>query len=443
MIPAAFAGRLERLGPFESKPRLAVAVSGGADSLALCLLADRWARAKGGSVLALIVDHRLRPESTAEARRVGRWLAARGIGHRILVWQGDKPAGGRQEAARQARYRLLFEACRRAGILHLLVGHQREDQAETVVMRKAKGSGPDGLAGMAALIEHDEARLLRPLLDVPKAQLEVFLKALGQAWIADPSNDDPAFERVRVRLGMADRAIDAGALAGQAARHGKARMAIEAKVDRLLAAAVCLHPAGFATLDRARLTKAPAPIGRRALARLLMLVGGKEHPPGLDALERFQRAFAQGANATLHGCRLAGDRLVAEAKTDTQPIKAGQRRMRVGGFVLAIANPHAPGLRLGFLGKEAPGLMGAHPNLKNRGIPAPARPGLPALFDPEGVSEVPLLGYKRNAGPKAIVQIAWRPRRRLTGSGFHLVSGRTGTMSKGMQRKASGQRRIG
>lgn len=443
MTPAAFARRLERLGPFESKPRLAVAVSGGADSLALCLLADRWARAKGGSVLALLVDHRLRKESTAEARRVGRWLAARGIGHRILVWQGDKPARGRQEAARQARYRLLFEACRRAGILHLLVGHQREDQAETVVMRQAKGSGPDGLAGMAALIEHDEARLLRPLLDVPKVQLEAFLKAQGQAWIADPSNDDPAFERVRVRQGMAERATDAGALARQAAGHGQARMAVEAKVDRLLAAAVRLHPAGFATLDRARLAKAPAPIGRRALARLLMLVGGQEHPPGLEALERFQRAFAQGANATLHGCRLAGDLLVAEAKTDTQPIGPGQCRMRVGGFVLAIANPSVPGLRLGFLGKEAPDLMGAHPHLKNQDIPALARPGLAVLFDREGVSEVPLLGYKRNAGPKAIAQIAWRPRRRLTGSGVHLASGRTGTMSTGMQRKASGQRRIG
>jgi len=102
-----FAARLDRLGPYERAPRLAVAVSGGADSLALALLADAWARRRGGAIAALTVDHRLRPESAAEARQTGEWLAARGIAHRTLVWEGPYPASDVQAEARAARYRLL------------------------------------------------------------------------------------------------------------------------------------------------------------------------------------------------------------------------------------------------------------------------------------------------------------------------------------------------
>src|SRR5689334_22586799 len=102
-----FAAQLDRLGPFERAPRLAVAVSGGADSLALALLADAWARDRGGSITALTVDHRLRPESAAEARQVGTWLTARGIAQETLIWEGPYPSSDIQAAARAARYRLL------------------------------------------------------------------------------------------------------------------------------------------------------------------------------------------------------------------------------------------------------------------------------------------------------------------------------------------------
>src|SRR5215510_6550933 len=114
------AARLDRLGPFERAPRLAVAVSGGADSMALALLADVWARQRGGTITALTVDHRIRSESAIEARRVGAWLAARGIAHETLVWEGPRPSGDIQAAARAARYRLLEAWCAERGYLHLL-----------------------------------------------------------------------------------------------------------------------------------------------------------------------------------------------------------------------------------------------------------------------------------------------------------------------------------
>src|SRR5690606_1378938 len=125
-----FRDLMDRLGPFEPAPVLAVAVSGGADSMALALLADRWARRRRGKIVALTVDHGLRPGARAEARAAHRRLAALGIEAHLLVWGGAKPKTGIQAAAREARYRLMAGWCRRHGVLHLLLGHHREDQAE-------------------------------------------------------------------------------------------------------------------------------------------------------------------------------------------------------------------------------------------------------------------------------------------------------------------------
>src|SRR5579864_7197729 len=123
---AEFASLMAPLGPFEPSPRLAVAVSGGADSMALTLLAHGWAEERSGAIVALTVDHRLRPAAPAEAAQVGAWLQRRGIVHRILVREGALPEHGVQAGARAARYRLLEGWCRVEGVLHLLVAHHRE-----------------------------------------------------------------------------------------------------------------------------------------------------------------------------------------------------------------------------------------------------------------------------------------------------------------------------
>src|SRR5271170_2967071 len=194
------ATKLDALGGFEARPAIAVAVSGGPDSLALILLAQHWARQRGGQAWALTVDHGLRPESAAETRTVAGWLAARAIPHEILAWAGDKPATAIQEAARDARYRLLAQWCRGHGVLHLLTAHHREDQVETHLIRRRAGSGIDGLAGMSAVRELAECRLVRPLLWVPRARLRALLAQEGQPFLCDPSNLNPRFERARLRL---------------------------------------------------------------------------------------------------------------------------------------------------------------------------------------------------------------------------------------------------
>lgn len=299
---------LARFGPFEPRPRLAVAVSGGADSMALCVLARGWARARGGDVLALTVDHGLRPESAAEARGVGARLAALGVAHAVLDWSGPKPSSGLQDAARAARYRLIEARCRSEGILHVLLGHHLDDQAETVLLRLARGSGVDGLAGMAPVRELGACRLLRPFLDIPGARLRATLAALGLDWVEDPSNRSERFARARLRAaaGLLRReGLGPGTLAATARRCALARSALERAAAGLLAEAAEIRPEGWALLERGPLAQASAEVALRALAGVLGAVGGSGRPIRLDRLERLRAALAEPsfrAGRTAAGC---------------------------------------------------------------------------------------------------------------------------------------------
>ena len=267
---------MARLGPFEPSPTVAVAVSGGPDSMALCLLADRWARRQGGSVLALTVDHRLRTGSAEEAATVAAWLADRRIVHRVLPWRGRSAGGSVQAAARTARYGLLEQACGEAGILHLLLAHTLDDQAETVLLRLSRGSGVDGLAAMAGVRETANIRLLRPLLDAGKPRLRATCRQFGQDWIEDPSNSAPQFARGRLRrvsAALEQEGLTADRLADTARRASRARSALDGGAAELLGRAAAVYPEGYATLDRARLMDAPEELALRALSRCLIAFG--------------------------------------------------------------------------------------------------------------------------------------------------------------------------
>ena len=290
----SFAPLMAPFAPFEGHPVLAVAVSGGRDSLALALLAHDWARARDGSIVALIVDHGLRAGAACEAEETRQRLNLRGIEAVILRWTGVKPAQGVQEAARAARYDLLFEACRQRGILHLLVAHHADDQAETIAMRAARGSGADGLAGMAALVEHRHARLLRPLLAVPRARLTATLDALGVAWIDDPSNADPRFERVRVRLAGRPRSAEEGADDHGA---GDRRTGREGRLARAAVDVVEVDGRDLG-LDRCSFGRLAAGVKAGLLSRAVQALGGRDHPP---RRERLERAVGRLCDAPMRG----------------------------------------------------------------------------------------------------------------------------------------------
>ena len=414
------------LGPFERRPRLAVAVSGGPDSLALCLLADRWARARGGNVVGLIVDHGLRPNSAAEARQAAGWLAARGIAPALLRWPGPRPATGIQAAARAARYELLLGWCRAAGVLHLLLGHHRDDQAETLTLRAARGSGADGLAGMAAVREIGGLRLLRPVLDVPKAALLAVLEAERQPWLDDPSNRAPGFARADLRRGPD---LDAVALGALARSHAIARAARDRAAAVWLARHARIDGAGFVILDRPAFGAAPLDLARRILQQTLLAVGGGDYPPRhvrLDRLLRAVRAAPPGsAGWTLAGCRIlprAGRLLVCrEAGLIAEVLapRAGLWQRWDRRFAVRLGGG-AGGLQVRALGVEGwrqrSNLCGVR---TGRALPAAVRASLPTLWRGAALLAAPQLGLMAPAVIGAITfEARYRPRQPLAGAPF-------------------------
>ena len=316
-----FAPLMAPFGPFEARPALAVAVSGGRDSLALALLADAWARDRSGSILALIVDHGLRAEAAKEAAATRELLAGLGIASEVLRWTGAKPSSGLQEAARAARYRLLLQACRRHDILHLLVAHHADDQRETVAMRAGRASGPDGLAGMAALVELTDVRLLRPLLAVPRARLTASLQARGVPWIDDPSNVDPRFERARLRRsGMDLLSTDPATAANRALR--------EAELARAALPVIEVEPDGFVSLDRAAFARLGLDGGGRLLGRLVQALVGQDHPPRRDRLARAALRLAAPVDKMTRGKSGKGQDFTLSGVHLTLRQVPGSRRLR-------------------------------------------------------------------------------------------------------------------
>ena len=284
-IYVRFADAMDRLGPFEYDPHIAIAVSGGGDSIALTYFAHEWAKSNGGQVTVLTVDHGLRPDSRSEAERVGGWINALGMTHQILSWQGEKPKSRIQAMARDARYRLMDKWCKDNGVLHLLVAHNENDQAETYLMRKEHGSGPDGLAAMSQILELSHCRLLRPLLAENTQNLRQFLTDQKAEWVEDPSNQNPIFERVRMRLRIKDEKISCLDSATAAAQFGNSRLRNSWALSALIASGVQLSPLGFAHVNLSVLTNASTDDVMRLFARVLMTVGGRSYAPNRTQLE--------------------------------------------------------------------------------------------------------------------------------------------------------------
>ncbi len=335
-----------------------VAVSGGSDSTALlCLMADCVA----GSlhrVEAITVDHRLREGSAAEAAAVARLCAARGIPHVVRAWV-EGPQGNLQGSARAARQRLIAGWASERGIVAVALGHTLDDQAETFLMRLARGSGVDGLAAMAPATRLRGLLWLRPLLGRRRSELRDWLAAQGIGWSEDPSNADDRFDRVRARAALGPlRRLGLGPerLAATAAAMARARAALEAATADLARVAVEPGVAGDAWLDPAPLRRAPEEIRLRLLAGTLAWVSGAVWRPRLAALAALDAALIAGdlpEGITLHGCvlrprrgRVAIRREPARAAPSVPVTAAWDGRWE-------LATPAAePGLSLGALGRS-------------------------------------------------------------------------------------------
>ena len=298
--------------PLARHDRIAVAVSGGADSTALLFLMQRWSAACGGRprLYVLSVDHGLRSGSDAEAGAVMGLAARLDLEAKVLSWRGDKPATGIQNAARRARLSLLADAARGFGATSIALGHTADDQAETLVMRLARGSGLDGLAAMSPETPFDGLLLVRPLLSIAHARLTATLEAAGLSWFEDPSNTNTDFERVRVRgllRGLADAGLETPALVRSARRLGRARAALEAASDEAAARLMVMHPEGFIEVEYAGFQCLPEELRIRLLDRAVTIAGGLEGErlrlSSIEALADWLGG-GQGRARTLAGARI-------------------------------------------------------------------------------------------------------------------------------------------
>lgn len=312
MTPEGAVGRVcDALDADRVPGPLAVAVSGGGDSVALLHAAVAVGRR---AVVAATVDHGLREGSRAEAEGVARACAALGVAHATLAWDGAG-RGNLQARAREARRGLLGAWARGQGAASVLLGHTLDDQAETVLLRLARGSGVDGLAGMPASFDAEGVAWERPFLGIAREALRHWLRARGIPWVEDPSNDDPRFDRARARAMM-------GALAGlgltrdrlvrTAGHMGRARASLVGQARRLAAEQVREEGADL-LLPRLWLLHSVErdDTAGRVLAAALMWVGGGEARPRWESLRRLAAVVAGGRAATLAGCRVSpeGDRV--------------------------------------------------------------------------------------------------------------------------------------
>ena len=408
----------------EPGDRAVLAVSGGCDSTALMVLFADWLadnRRTPAQHTVVTVDHRLRPASASEARIVARHATALGFGHHTLVWDGVKPSTGLQAAARAARYRLLAGYARERGFGAVMTGHTADDQAETLLMRLARGSGIDGLAAMApatvladdgapraGLPEHGQwrMRLLRPLLAVPRARLRATLESRAIAWQEDPSNGSPAFERARMRAAagtLAALGLTRDSLALSARRLQRARAALERAVDAFCeprAAMVTTAPSGFVRFGGAALRDQPREIAIRALLRAVAAVGGGGGRVSLAKLE----AVAEGICArecgawTLARTKItatpASVLIVREAGRTPPPrlaLAAGQEALWDGRFLVRAAGDVAS-VEVRALGPDGVRAAAA------AGAACPAAPPgvlehVPAFYRDGLLIAVPSLGY--------------------------------------------------
>lgn len=294
---------------------LIAAVSGGADSTALMLCADMWARRAGRPLTVVSIDHGLRAAAADEARKVARLCADRGIACRIVtLGLSSDVTGNVQQRAREARYAALQGVARETGSPAILLGHTADDQAETVLMRLIRGSGVDGLAGMRPARALEDATLLRPLLGFSRAQTEATCRAAGVDWVCDPSNDDPAYTRVRIRrlrAALAEEGLGTDRLLTTAAHMRRAQGALDAVADAVWQDCVSDPGDGTLTIDRAGFAALAEEPALRLLSRAVQRVGARAYRPRFEAITAVLAHIRAGGG----GARTAGGCLIRAEKT--------------------------------------------------------------------------------------------------------------------------------
>lgn len=424
-----FNSTLTAIGGFETSPVLALAISGGPDSMALCLLAKRWAEKNGASLIALTVDHGLREESGQEAMQVSQWCRKLGIVHYTLEWTPGNIASGLQEKARAARYRLMTAWCNERHILHLLTAHHLDDQAETLMMRVARGSGIDGLACMPYVQPLQGIRLVRPLLGMTKAQLKTVLRNVGQSWLMDPTNQNMRYTRNRIRMAMASSTDLAERSAYIIQGMASARNLLENKLAERLTDVVSIYPEGYAILHLPSFLKLEQDYGLRALSHLAQTLGGVQEQPRSEKLNRLydeiclkKTTLRRSFSGLLfsYSDRL-GDMLICREPNAVEgPLEIDDSHGQIwdGRFLVSCKKPSKHPVFVRAVGADGLAI------LEKAGIKPPNRlkkqiiRALPSFWRLEELIAVPHMAYSRPGSTQPGCHAVFSPAKPLAGAAF-------------------------
>ena len=368
---------------------IGVAVSGGGDSVALLHLLAAVRR----DLHVVTVDHGLRAESASEADGVARMCAVLGLPHQTLHWQDWDGQGNLMDAARRARQRLIAHWAKGLGIGLVALGHTADDQAETFVMRLARGSGVDGLAAMAARRTGYGVAWARPLLTVSRQDLRDYLRVQSIAWVDDPTNEDTSFDRIKARQALAVLAplgITPERLADTVQSMSLAQQVLDHALRRVIAAAVRIE-AGEVIIDRELLRQEPLETQLRLMSAAIRWASSADYRPRLEAAVAALAAIMAGQKRSLAGCLLTPGkrdiRITREPKAVANAVcvttELWDNRWRVTG-------PHRAGLMVRALGSE--GLRKCK-NWRETGISRSALLVSPAIWRDEALIAAPLAGF--------------------------------------------------
>ncbi|WP_348538773.1 tRNA lysidine(34) synthetase TilS [Shimia sp. R10_1] len=368
--------------------RIGVAVSGGGDSMALLDLLRVWGKAE---LYVASVDHGLRPESAEEVASVADYVAHHGLKHTALRWDWDRQ-GNLQQAAREGRRRLLRDWAGAQGLGCVALGHTADDQAETFLMRLARGSGVDGLSAMEPARKEGDITWVRPLLKVRRETLRAYLRERGLAWADDPSNDDETYDRIKARQMMATLeplGLSVARLT-QTSDHMRAQRGLADWAVERAEQDVMSYDVGDVLFDRTGLKALPDALQARLISKALGWVSGNSYRPRFKALAEVLDAHAPKA---LHGClvipkagmlRISREwNAVKDLRTGVDAVWDGRWRLaRAGGGVSA-------GLEIAALGEAG---MAQVPDWRLSARPRQSVLSSPAVWQGDTLVSAPLAG---------------------------------------------------
>jgi len=390
-----FAERMEKCLPAGFSGGIGLAVSGGSDSTALLHLAHSYATSRDIRLCAMTVDHGLRPEAGGEAKKVAEQCARLGIGHETARWDNWDGRGNLQNQARAARLRIISDWAKSNGLGVVALGHTLDDQAETVLLRLARGSGVDGLSAMADRRQSHGVTWVRPLLEFRRQDLRAWLRANQISWAEDPSNDDPKYDRVRVRNALKvldDIGVSPERLAGVASRMRSAREVLEmATQSAARDCATVRH--GAVELRLGPYLGQAYEVRRRLLAHALRWVGLADYAPRQASLDAAMNALESGQTTTLHGCLImaSGDQcLIAR-----EPAGAAGATASIGDVWDSrwhVTGPNGVGLEVRCLGETG---LKSCPDWRDCGVPRAVLLASPAVWSGDRLVSAPLAGLPR------------------------------------------------